>query len=126
MILVDSSVWIDHLRRHDAVLAALLSRGQVLAHPFVIGEIALGSLRQRADILSALHDLPKGVVADDDEVMAFIDRHALIGRGIGYIDTHLLASVRLSPDATLWTRDKRLREIAASVAVEAVAIGGVN
>lgn len=117
MILVDSSVWIDHLRSSDAVLTDLLNRGQVLGHPFVIGELALGSLRQRADIIGALQDLPKASVADDDEVTAFIDRYALFGRGIGYIDAHLLASVRLTANATLWTRDKRLHEIAASLAI---------
>ena len=117
MILVDSSVWIDHLRSNDAVLEDLLNRGQVLGHPFVIGELALGSLRQRADIIGAMQDLPKASVADDDEVMAFIDRHTLFGRGIGYIDAHLLASVRLTTDATFWTRDKRLHEIAVDLAI---------
>ncbi len=119
MILVDSSVWIDHLRSADAGLAELLNRGQVLAHPFVIGELALGSLRQRANIISALQDLPKAAVADDGEVMGFIDRHGLFGRGIGYIDAHLLASVRLTADAALWTRDKRLHEIASDLGIAA-------
>lgn len=119
MILVDSSVWIDHLRSGDAVLSALLERGGVLTHPFVIGELALGSLRQRDVILGALHDLPHVTVADDAEVMGFIARHALHGRGIGYIDTHLLAAVRLTHGATLWTRDKRLHEIATTLGIGA-------
>lgn len=123
MILVDSSVWIDHLRRSDAVLTELLDRGRVLTHPFVIGEIALGSLRQRAAIVAALRGLPKAVVADHDEVMAFIDRYTLFGRGIGYIDAHLLASVRLTPDASLWTRDRRLHGIAAERAIAASVAG---
>ena len=119
MILIDSSVWIDHLRSADADLAQLLNHGQVLAHPFVIGELSLGNLRQRAVIIGALQDLPKAVVADDAEVMGFIDRHALFGRGIGYVDAHLLASVRLTPDAMLWTRDRRLHEIAADMGIAA-------
>ena len=117
MILVDSSIWIDHLRRADTKLAGLLERGQVLAHPFVIGELALGNLRQRDGILEDLLALPQAIVADDDEVLEFIARHTLFGRGIGYIDAHLLASVRLTADASLWTRDKRLNEVAATLGV---------
>lgn len=107
MILVDSSVWVDHLRGSDPVLVRLLTAGQVLAHPFVIGELALGSLRQRETVLGALQGLPQAIVADEGEVLGFIDRYALAGIGIGYVDAHLLASARLSV-ATLWTRDKRL------------------
>ena len=112
MILVDSSIWIDHLRSRDAALAELLLRGQVLGHPFVVGELALGSLRRREEIIGALLDLPKAIVADDAEVLALIGRETLHGRGIGYIDAHLLASVRLTPDALLWTRDRRLHDAA--------------
>lgn len=119
MILVDSSIWIDHLRNGDPVMTAMLERGGVLAHPFVIGELALGTLRQRDVILSALHDLPKATVADDAEVMGFIARHGLGGRGIGYVDAHLLASARLTAGAALWTRDKRLHAVAADLAVAA-------
>jgi predicted nucleic acid-binding protein len=112
MILVDSSVWIDHLRSGNAKLAGLLENGQVLVHPFVIGELALGNLKKRAQILTNLQDLPEAVVARDDEVLRFIGRHALHGRGIGYVDAHLLASARLTPDGSLWTRDKRLHAAA--------------
>jgi predicted nucleic acid-binding protein len=119
LILVDSSVWIDHLRSADPKLADLLNRGQVLTHPFVIGELALGNLRQRASIIDALLDLPKAAVADDGEVLSFLDRYTLYGRGIGYIDAHLLASVRLTADAALWTRDKRLHEIASDLNIAA-------
>lgn len=112
MILIDSSVWIGHLRSNDVALADLLNRGQALSHPYVIGEMALGSLRQRATIISALQDLPRAIVADDAEVLAFIERQSLHRRGIGYIDAHLLASARLSADATLWTHDRRLHEVA--------------
>jgi predicted nucleic acid-binding protein len=111
VILVDTSVWVDHLRAGDATLAGLLEAGQVLAHPFVTGEVALGSLRQRALVLEALADLPQAPVATHAEVLDFIERHALFGRGIGYIDAHLLAATRLAA-ATFWTRDKRLRGIA--------------
>ena len=108
MILVDTSVWIDHLRQGNAELVRLLNTGQVLAHPFVTGELALGSLQNRDKVLVALQDLPQACVATDVEVMRFITREALFGIGIGYIDAHLLAAVRLSPGALLWTRDKRL------------------
>ena len=112
MILVDSSVWIDHLRGATADLTGLLEEGRVLVHPFVIGELALGSLRQRESVLQSLRDLPQAVMAEDAEILDFIDRHALFGLGIGYIDVHLLASVRLTPDASLWTRDRRLQDAA--------------
>ena len=108
MILVDTSVWIDHLRAGDEALAGLLDTGQVLAHPFVIGELSLGHLRQRAHVLSALQDLPQANLATDREVLHFIDRHALFRLGIGYVDAHLLAAVRLTAGAALWTRDRRL------------------
>lgn len=112
MILADTSVWVDHLRAGDKVLAALLDAGMVLAHPFVIGELALGNLRQRKIVLNALADLPHASVAMDPEVLHFIERHALSGRGIGYIDAHLLAAVKLTPGAELWTNDKGLQGVA--------------
>ena len=108
MILVDTSIWIDHLRQRDERLSKLLNQCQVLAHPFVIGELALGNLQNRAAILGALQDLPQAPVATEGEVLSFIEQNALYGIGIGYIDAHLLAAVLLSPGATLWTRDKRL------------------
>ena len=112
MILVDTSVWIDHLRRTDVALAKMLDAGAVLAHPFVIGELALGNMRRRAAILAALSDLPRTVVATDAEALAFIDREGLFGRGIGYVDVHLLAAVRLTAGAQLWTSDRRLHDVA--------------
>lgn len=112
MILVDTSVWVDHLRRGDARLVDLLARASVVMHPFVVGEIACGSLRDRAPVLNLLQDLPMAVVAQSDEVLGFIDHHSLSGKGIGYVDVHLLASVALTPGAKLWTRDKKLREVA--------------
>jgi predicted nucleic acid-binding protein len=108
VILVDTSVWVDHLRAGDEQLAGLLQAGEVLAHPFVIGELALGGLGDADLVLSSLMDLPKAAVAGDQEVLHFIDRHSLAGRGIGYVDAHLLAASRLTSGAALWTRDKRL------------------
>ncbi len=108
MILVDTSVWVDHLRHGDERLAALLEREGVLMHPFVIGELALGHLRQRDLIVTSLQDLPQARVAADDEVLRFIGERRLFGLGIGYVDAHLLAAARLAAGATLWTRDARL------------------
>ncbi|MGV8900304.1 MAG: type II toxin-antitoxin system VapC family toxin [Burkholderiaceae bacterium] len=119
MILVDTSVWIDHLRHGDSGLTALLNAGQVLAHRFVTGELALGNLQNRDMVLGSLQELPQAVVATDEEVMRFIAQHALFGIGIGYIDAHLLAAVRLSPGALLWTRDKRLLAASARLGLSA-------
>jgi predicted nucleic acid-binding protein len=112
VILVDTSVWVQHLRAADKVLIGLLEAGRVLGHPFVIGELALGHLRRRDVVLRALQDLPQANVATNQEVLQFIDRNALFGLGVGYVDAHLLASVRLTPGAAIWTRDKRLRAAA--------------
>jgi predicted nucleic acid-binding protein len=117
VILVDTSVWIDHLRSDDAGLKEHLQAGRVLSHPFVIGELALGNLLGRQVILVALQDLPQANTATDAEVMRFIASHQLYGLGIGYVDAHLLAAVRLTPGASLWTRDKRLREVASRLGV---------
>ena len=111
MILVDTSVWIDHFRGRMPKLDALLTGGQVLTHPFVIGELACGNLKNRAEVLSLLAHLPKAARATDDETLRFIQNHALMGRGLGYIDMHLLASALLS-DSTLWSNDRRLHEAA--------------
>lgn len=119
MILVDTSVWVDHLRTGSPELTRLLDAGQVLGHPFVTGELALGHLRQRAAILTALADLPQAVAATDAEVLGFIDRHALAGQGIGYVDAHLLAATRLTPEAGFWTADRRLRDVAARLGLAA-------
>ncbi len=112
MILADSSVWIDHLRARNKALAGLLEAGLVLVHPFVIGELALGDLRQRELVLGALRNLPQARVATDTEVLHFIDQNALFGFGIGYVDAHLLAAALITSGVTLWTRDKRLHRVA--------------
>lgn len=117
MILVDASVWVDHLRAGDQILAGLLDAGMVLAHPFVIGELALGYLRQRRLVLSTLQDLPQANLATDREVLHFIDRNALFGKGIGYVDAHLLTAARLTAGAALWTRDRRLHDVAEQLGV---------
>ena len=114
MILVDTSVWIDHLRRGDDELAAVLDNDRVLMHPFVLGELACGNLSNRRGVLTLLKNLPQSVVASDEEVLAYITRHELMGRGIGYVDVHLLAAATLSA-AWLWTRDKRLHGVAAAL-----------
>ena len=119
MILVDSSVWIDHLRKNEAGMRRLLGAGQVLSHPFVIGELAMGSFKRRDLLLNELMDLPQAKVAEDDEVLQFVSRYVLFGSGIGYIDAHLLAAVRLMPGTLLWTRDKRLLEIASNLRLAA-------
>lgn len=108
MILVDTSIWIDHLRASDEKLVRLLGEGQVLAHPFVIGELALGNLGNRDAVLGALQDLPQAGVATESEVLHLIGEKGLFGIGIGYIDVHLLAAVLLTPGSKLWTHDKRL------------------
>jgi predicted nucleic acid-binding protein len=112
MILVDTSVWIDHFRKGDPGLARLLDKAQVLTHPFIIGEIALGGLKHRKQVLLDLAELPNANPASDDEVLIFIETAGLAGSGVGYLDAHLLASVKLTPDAKIWTRDKKLQAAA--------------
>ena len=117
MILVDTSIWIDHFRAADPQLVTLLNKGEVLAHPFVIGEVALGSVAKRADVLRLLDNLPKAISASHDEVMIFIARQRLANTGVGYVDAHLLASAALTPSAALWSRDKTLRAAATRCAL---------
>jgi predicted nucleic acid-binding protein len=107
VILIDTSIWIDHLRAGSGGLAKLLDAGRVLMHPFVIGELALSQIRQREIILGALSNLPRAELATDAEVLGFINREALFGRGLRYVHAHLLASVRLTPGAALWTTDAK-------------------
>ena len=116
MILVDTSVWIEHFRTVNSELVTLLAEGQVLTHPHVIGEIACGSHRQRQQILSLMPLLPRARVASDAEVLTLIDDYELFGKGIGWIDAHLLSACLLS-GATLWTLDKKLDRLARIVSV---------
>jgi hypothetical protein len=120
VILVDTSVWVEHLRVASAILTELLDHGEILGHPFVLGELALGSLRQRETFLSDMRDLPQAIVAEDEEVLRLIDRHMLFGRGIGYVDAHLLAAARLTARSRFWTRDRRLQAVAAELGLAGV------
>lgn len=119
MILVDTSVWVDHLRHGNARLAALLDEVQVTTHPFVVGELACGNLGNRAEILFLLQNLPRAPAAADDEVLHFIDQRRLMGRGIGYIDAHLLAATALAGLDRLWTLDRRLATLADELGLKA-------
>ena len=118
MILVDTSVWVDHLRANDPDMDRLLLAQEVTMHPFVLGEIALGYLSPRASILEALSKLPAAEIAEHGEVIEFIDRYMLFGTGLGYVDAHLLVSAALSFCA-VWTRDKRLRTTAERLGIAA-------
>lgn len=115
MILVDTSIWIDHLRSHDPVLAGILDRNEVSTHSMIIGELALGSLSNREEFLTLLADLPRSARASDDEVLAFIESEALWSQGLSLVDAHLLAAARLGPADRLWTRDKQLLRAATAV-----------
>jgi predicted nucleic acid-binding protein len=114
VILVDTSIWVDHFRRVDVALSALLLEGSVACHPFVVGELACGNLANRKTVLSLLSALPTLSKASDREALEFIERHRISGRGIGLIDVHLLASCMLD-NALLWARDKRLADVAAEM-----------
>ena len=119
MILADTSVWVAHLRAADPVFAARLNAREIVTHPFVIGELAMGNLGHRARTIQFLDELPKAVAASDAEVLALVERHRLHGLGIGFIDAHLLASCRLTPAARLWSRDRRLHEAAERLSLAA-------
>lgn len=108
MILADTSVWADHLRKGDKELADLLNGSRIVIHPFIVGELALGYLKPRDQILRALADLPQTILATEAEVLRLIERHVLFGTGIGYIDAHLLTAAMLTPGTLIRTRDKQL------------------
>jgi predicted nucleic acid-binding protein len=118
LILVDTSVWVDHLRTGLPRLQATLAAGEVVMHPWVIGELACGNLRHRTELLALLQGLPKATVASDAEVLRLIEQEQLMGRGIGYVDAHLLASARLTR-CWLWSEDRRLAALARHLAVAA-------
>jgi len=111
VVLVDTSVWVAHLRQGAIGLEALLHDGLVVCHPFIVGELACGNLQNRSEILSLLQRLPGAIRAGHEEVMQFIEHSGLMGKGLGYIDMHLLASARLT-GVPLWTLDKKLNEVA--------------
>ncbi len=114
MVLVDTSVWIDHLRRGETRLSKLLDEGEVVIHPFVIGELACGNLKNRSEILALLDELPEASRVEDNEVLLFFERHKLAGRGLGLVDIHLLASCRLN-SLPIWTKDSRLKSTATEI-----------
>jgi predicted nucleic acid-binding protein len=114
VILADTSVWVDHLRRANARMAALLGEGEIAGHPFVIGEIALGHLKHRQEILALLANLPQATLADHDEVLRFVEQRNLAASGLGWVDVHLLAAAALDRSG-LWTLDRRLAAVASSL-----------
>jgi predicted nucleic acid-binding protein len=116
MVLADTSVWIEHLRRREPALADSLSNGLVLMHPFVSGELACGNMKDRAAILADLHELPPARLASNSEVLRLIEDRRLWGRGLGWIDIHLLASALLS-NCRLWTFDARLAKAATELSL---------
>ena len=117
MVLVDTSVWIDHFRSKNTRFASLLEGNEVVIHPFVLGELACGNLANRKEIIALLHALPVVTKVEDDELLLFLERYALMGRGVGLIDVHLLASCHLD-GCFLWTKDKRLNGIASVMGIE--------
>jgi predicted nucleic acid-binding protein len=121
LILVDTSVWIDHLHKAEPTLVDLLARDEVVCHPLVIQELALGSIKNRSALLDSLVRLRALPVLNQSELLALADAHRLWGRGLSAVDGHLLGSLLLSPAARLWTRDKRLRTVAVDLGVPTVA-----
>ncbi len=117
MILADTSVWIDHLRAGNKELRQHLNQGQIVIHPFIIAELALGSLKERTKTLALLDRLPQVRVAQLNEIRAMIEARRLYSLGIGLTDAHLIASVLINPPTLLWTRDKQLRKVAKALGI---------
>lgn len=118
MILVDTSVWVDHFRTADSRLTDLLLDGQVICHAFIVGELACGNLRRRAEVLTLLRSLPQLPGLTNDDALEFLDAHRLAGKGLGWVDIHLLAAAYAFREG-LWTKDRRLREAARRLGVAA-------
>ena len=116
MVLVDTSVWVSHLREGEVGLEKLLIDGEVMCHPFIVGELACGNLKNRLEILTYLQSLPMTILAEDEEVLKFIENNQLMGKGLGYIDIHLIASAILT-DVPVWTFDKTLDKIAKKIGI---------
>ena len=116
MVLVDTSVWVLHLREEDVELERLLNDGAVVCHPFIVGELACGNLKNRSEILSLLQALPIALQAEHEDVIPFIDNYKLMGKGLGYIDIHLLASALLT-EVSIWTLDKKLDGVSAKLGI---------
>ena len=120
MILVDTSVWIDHLRATESTLVNALARDDVTCHPLVIQELALGSIKNRDAVLASLGRLTQSPTLKHDELLTLVSAHALWGQGLSPVDAHLLGSVLLSPGTRLWTRDKALKATAGSLCAATV------
>jgi len=116
MVLVDTSVWVSHLRNGNVELEKLLNNGEVVCHPFIVGELACGNLKSRYEILTYLQSLPMAILAEDEEVLKFIENNQLMGMGLGYIDVHLIASAVLT-GVPLWTLDKTLDKLTRKIAI---------
>jgi predicted nucleic acid-binding protein len=111
VVLVDTSVWVSHFRETNDDLVETLNVGEVVCHPFIIGELACGNLKNRANIIALLEALPKALVVDHEELLSFIEARKVMGKGLGYIDAHLLAAALLT-GVSLWTIDKKLDKVA--------------
>ena len=109
MIVADTSIWIDHLRSANPALTGLIAQERLFAHPFVIAELALGHVPRRGSFFDFLAGLPLIDKVSDDRQLSFVEAHTLFGTGLGFVDSHLLASVAMHPEARLWSRDKRLQ-----------------
>ena len=116
MVIVDTSVWVDHFRRGNGVLSRLLEVGEVVCHSFVIGELACGNFKNREEVLSLLQALPSAPTLDEDEILYFIEKNRLMGIGLGLVDVHILAASSLSM-IPLWTTDKKLRSVAKALEI---------
>lgn len=111
MVLVDTSVWVSHFRETNDDLVELLNRGEVVCHPFIVGELACGNLKNRVSIIALLEALPMALVVDHEELLSFVEARKIMGKGLGYVDVHLLAAALLT-DVSLWTLDKKLDKVA--------------
>jgi predicted nucleic acid-binding protein len=116
MVLVDTSVWVSHLHDGNVGLDKLLNDGEVVSHPFIVGELACGNLKNRREILIYLQSIPIAILAEDGEVLKFIENYQLMGKGLGYIDVHLIAAALLT-DTPLWTFDKTLDKITKKIGI---------
>ena len=116
MVLVDTSVWVRHLRHTEPELVKLLQDGKVACHPFIIGELACGNLGNRAEIISLMHELPMLDVVENEELLVFIENNQIMGTGIGFVDVHLMAAAFLA-DITIWTYDKKLQQNCATLRI---------
>jgi predicted nucleic acid-binding protein len=119
MILADTSVWVDHFRKRDAALYRELQRNNISIHPFIITELALGNLPDRQNAIASLDWLPMVKVAQVHEVRRLIETHSLFQRGIGFVDAHLIASTLITPHTVLWSRDRRLQDVAGTLGLTA-------